>query len=471
MRDLRQGLVAALIANLLSKPVWLLTDTFVQDRIGHQAYGLIGALLGLGQWASALADWGLYALVTREMARSRSLYPHLSQHTLSLKLILTLLSAGGFLLLGYLLGYRGHSFSWLGLLVGYQLSLSYLQYFRSFFQGDQRFQIDALLSALEKGLVLFLLFLLWDRLAGDLYVWILFTAGAVSAALAGVWVIRRYGLPTLQVDWAALWATFRRMTPFALMGYATTFNERINQILLERWIGSYENGLYWGAYRWFSAAMMYLWIVMPVFFARFALLGRQRTIQLWRTLLWGQLVASWPLIAVAGTFLALPEVFLLFFSHSSPAEKLHMQAILQVLAIPLILNGLSIIYSTYLTAVGYEWAAFGLMVAASLVNGLSSGVLLPLYKGVGAALSLGLSYAAYGVGFILLLERVGPVPVPWTLLGRLAGFAVSYGLSAWGLNHLELQLSYKALLLVGILAGWSGLWKIPQLWRRASRLR
>lgn len=471
MRDLRQGLVATLLANLLSKPVWLVTDALVQDRIGHQAYGLIGALLGIGQWAATLADWGLYALVTREMARSRAYYPHLSQNTLSLKLLLTFLAGGGFLLLGYLLGYRGHSFSWLGLLVGYQLALSYLQYFRAFFQGDQRFQIDALLSALEKGLVLILLAFFWNQLAGDRYVQILFAAGVGSAALAGAWMARRYGLPSLHFDRLAMWETLRRITPFALMAYATAFNERINQILLERLIGPYENGLYWGAYRWFSAAMMYLWIVMPVFFARFALLGRRRTSELWRTLLWGHLVAALPLIAVAGAFLALPEAFMILFPHSSPAEKLHMQTILQVLAIPLILNGLSIIYSTYLTATGHEWAAFGLMIGASLMNGLSSLVLLPLYQGVGAALSLGVSYATYGLGFILLLERVGPVPVPWTLLGRLAGFALSYGLSAWGLSHLGLGLLSKALLAGGAFVGWGGLWKIPQLWRRASRLR
>lgn len=471
MRDLRQGLVATLLANLLSKPVWLLVDALVQDRIGHQAYGLIGALSGLGQWAAALADWGLYVLVTREMARNRGLYPHLSQTTLSLKLLLTLLAGGGFLLLGYLLGYRGHSLFWLGLLLGYQLTLSYLQYFRAFFQGDQCFQIDALLSALEKALVLLLLAMLWNQLAGDLYVRILFTAGMGSTALAGAWVMRRYGLPNLRFHWRAMQETFRRMTPFALMAYATTFNERLNQILLERLIGSYENGLYWGAYRWFSAAMMYLWIVMPIFFARFALLGRRRTPELWRTLLWGHLVAALPLITVAGIFLALPEAFMFFFPQSSPAEKFHMQTILQVLAIPLALNGLSIIYSTYLTATGYEWKAFGLMAGASLVNGLSSSVLLPLYKGVGAALSLGLSYTTYGVGFMLLFERVGPVPAPWSLAGRLAGLAVSYGLSAWGISLLETSLMYKALLLSAGFAAWAWLWKIPQLWRRASRPR
>lgn len=472
MKELRGDVALVLLANLVSKPLWLIADALVQNRIGHDSYGLIGALLGLGQWATAIADWGLYALVTREMARSPEAYPATGSTTLSLKVLLTLLAGTAFIGLGWLLGYRQKAFLWLVALISYQLALSYLQFFRAFFQGHQRFRIDALLSALEKGILLLLLMGSWSFLTGDLYVGLLLSAGTLSAGIAGGWVWRKYGLPRWQRSPQALWKAFRQMTPFALMGYATALNERLNQIVLERWMGAYENGLYWGAYRWFSAAMMYLWIVLPVFFARFALLGRQRSVELWQTFTWGHLLAALPLIGVAGVFIGEPQLLLLFFSQSTLSEIQTMSHILQVLAVPLTLNALFNIYSTYLTAVGYEWAAFWLMVGASLLNGIACVVFIPLLGGIGAALSLGVGYLFYSMGFVGLFRRYAPIPVPFGITTRLIGFAGMHGLTMFFMQKgLSLPQGITALISLPIFVFWAWVLGIFHLWRRASRPR
>jgi hypothetical protein len=77
----------------------------------------------------------------------------------------------------------------------------------------------------------------------------------------------------------------RRLMPYTLLVLVSGLNERINQVLIERLSGPYENGLYLGAYRWFGASLMYLWIVLPIFYARFASLGHRPTRNLWRTFL------------------------------------------------------------------------------------------------------------------------------------------------------------------------------------------
>ncbi|MEN3041014.1 MAG: oligosaccharide flippase family protein [Bacteroidia bacterium] len=455
MKPFQRDLGIVLLANLVSKPIWLIADNLAQNQIGHEAYGLIAALLGIGQWAIAIADWGLYALVTREMARGMEQYRHLSSVTLSLKLILTLLAGGIFIGLGWLLGYRGKAFIWLVALIAYQLALSYLQYFRAYFQGAQQFRIDALFSAAEKLLVLLLLGATWHMLSGDLYVGILLVAGGGTALLSGLAVWRAYGSPSLSSKGSALWATFRQMTPFALMGYATAINERLNQILLERWISPYANGLYWGAYRWFSAAMMYLWITLPLFFARFAKLGRRRTPELWKTFIWGQLVSSLPLIGVAGVFIGAPEAFLWLFTRSSAEELTHMSHILQSLAFALTLNGLTAIYSTYLTAVGYEWIAFWLMVGASMLNFISCLFLIPWGAGIGAGIALGISYAFHGAGFVWIFQKVAPIPAPLSLLLKLGLLAILHGATVFFAR--QMGGFWPALLTAGIgilLWGW-----------------
>lgn len=471
-RTFQRDLLITLMANLLSKPAWLIADNLIQNQIGHKAYGLIGALLGLGQWATAIADWGLYALVTREMARSPDQYSSLSATTLTLKLWLSLIAFGLFTGLGWLIGYRqAPAFVWLLLLLLYQISLSYLQFFRAYFQGTQSFRIDALFSALEKALLLFFLAVFWQSLTAQGYVGLLLLSGMLSAGIAGVWVRLRYGPFSWQERFEPLWTTFRQMTPFALMGYVSAINERINQILLERWIGAYENGLYWGAYRWLSAAMMYLWIVMPLFFARFARLGRQKSPELWRTFVWGHLVAALPLIGIAGVFLAEPRLFLFLFSRSTPTELSTMSAILQTMALPLTLNGLFIIYSTYLTAVGYEWIALKLMLIAVAANVLTCVVVLPLWAGVGAAIALGVSYAVYGLGYVWAFRKVAPIPVPLSVLFRLGMLALFYEGSLLALSHLPLPTSVRLPLIpiFFVLCAW--ITQIYPLWRYAYRHR
>lgn len=470
MNPLRRDLAIVLLANLLSKPIWLVADNLVQNHIGHADYGLIGALLGLGQWATALADWGLYALVTREMARSIDRYPSINRATFTLKLILTVLSAALFIGLGWGIGYRGKAFLWLIALIAYQLTLSYLQYFRAYFQGAQQFRIDAIFSAAEKVVVLLLLAWTWSVLNGDLYVLILLAAGSLTALVSGGSVWHRYGRFSLRAEPATLWNAFRQMTPFALMGYTTALNERLNQILLERWVGAYENGLYWGAYRWFSAAMMYLWIILPMFFARFAKLGRVPTPEAVQTFRWGHIVSSLPIIAVAGVFVGAPSVFLWLFTDSSPREIAQMSAILQTLALPLALNGLTAIYSNYLTAVGYEWNAFLLMLGASGINFMLCAFLLKPLAGVGAALALGGSYLFYGAGFVWIFRRVSGLHSTESLLLRLLVLSVAY-LGAMYIIGQNADLVWTIVGAVLIFAGLGWMLGIFREWYHAYRHR
>ncbi|MCS7296810.1 MAG: oligosaccharide flippase family protein [Bacteroidia bacterium] len=436
MKGFQRDLLLVVLAHLVSKPIWLVVDNLAQNRIGHQEYGLIGALLGFAQWAAYLADWGLYALVTREMARSPTAYPAVSSTTFTLKALLTCIVSALFLCLGWIIGYRGKELIWLGGLLAYHLALSYLQYFRAFFQGAQRFRIDALLSASEKAVVLLLLAGVWSVLNGNFYVGTLVVGGLCTSLGAGISVWRSYGMPRWSWERGALWQAFHQMTPFALMGYAGAFNERLNQLLLERWVGAYANGLYWGAYRWFAAATMYLWIILPLFFARFAKLGRQRSPELWRTFLWGQVISALPPIGVAGLFLGAPQLFLLLFTHSTPEELASMSRMLQLLAFPLTVNALTAIYSTYITAVGYEWIGFWLTMGAAGVNALSCLFLLPTLQGEGAVIALGLSYCVQAAGFVWTFYHLSPLPFPHTLILRLLFFAILYGGSTYGIGRL-----------------------------------
>jgi O-antigen/teichoic acid export membrane protein len=170
MKSLRSDLVLTVFSHLLTKPVWLIADNLIQDRLGHETYGLIGALHSYATWANVIADWSLSYHIARQIAQASHLIRPIAAQTLLPKLFLSLLTGGLFLLLGYLVGYAKESLWWLSGLLGYQILLSWIQYFRSFFQGAQLFRVDALLANAEKAAVIVLILAFWRYMSGHLYI-------------------------------------------------------------------------------------------------------------------------------------------------------------------------------------------------------------------------------------------------------------------------------------------------------------
>lgn len=472
MSSFRRDIVLVLLTNLISKPIWLIADNLVQNHVGHSTYGLIGALLAIGQWAWVLSDWGLYALVVREIAKRQSAYSSVGSVAFTLKLILSAVAILLFAGLGWWLGYRAESFLWLLAAIGYQMSLGYIQFFRSFFQGDQRFRVEAILSALDKALILIGLLLLWRILSGRTYLATLMTGSFLAALAAGIWVRYIYGPLRICFSPAELRWAFLQSTSFALMIQVTGFNEKINQVLLERIVGAHENGLYWGAYRWYSAAMVYSWTVLPLFFARFAHLRSQNAPELPSTFITGLLLNSLPLIGVAGLFIAAPELFTLLFTQSTPQEVERMHAVLQILGVALASNAIFEVFSTYITATGHEKTVLRLMIVALTLTTLFGSLAVTFLQERGAAWALVASYLFCGVGYVWIFHRLGDIKVPRLLLAKLWLFFLAYSGALWKISeYFSFALPAKVAAAAILWLGFAYLLGLLQKLYHASRFR
>ncbi len=473
MRGLRTDLVLTVLSHLITKPVWLITDNLIQDRLGHESYGLIGALHSFATWANVIADWSLSYYITRRVAQPAQVIHTVFAETFLPKIGLSFFTLGLFLALGHIVGYARESFWWLCGLLVYQIILALIQYFRSFFQGAQLFRIDALLGNAEKGMTIILLLALWPHISGSFYIGILVTGSLIALIVVGIWAWKQFGPWSARLQRKALAPLFYDLTPYAILVLISGLNERINQVLIERLAGPYENGLYLGAYRWFAASMMYLWVVLPIFYARFAALGHRPTPLLWRTFLMGHLSAAIPLMAVTLVMFVEPRLFLLLFRHSTEEELSVMAINLQVLALAGTLNALFNIYSTHLTATGQEKASLMIMLFATGINTAGCWLWIPRYGAIGGSLGLLLSYIAFSLGHYLFFQRwVGlPAPVgsmPWLLMGIWLGVG---GFIRW----LQSSLPYMAKgvwsgMAVILLAGGLYLAGTLHLWRRVSRV-
>lgn len=473
MKGLRGDLLITLGAHLLTKPLWLIIDNLIQDRLGHEVYGLIGALHSFALWANVIADWSFSYYITRQVAQAPHRLRAIAGETLLPKLLLATLTWGAFLLLGYLIGYAQQHLWWLTGLLVYQVTLSIVQYFRSFFQGYQLFRADALLGNAEKMVIILLIISVWGHISGDLYVGVLASGGLVALTGITAWAWRRFGPWHPQMGISSTPTLLRRLMPYTFLTLVSGLNERINQVLIERLSGPYENGLYLGAYRWFGASMMYLWIVLPIFYARFAALGHRPARNLWRTFLMGQLTAAVPLLSVTLVMFVEPGVFLILFRHSTPTELSKMASILQILSLAGTLNAVFNIYSTHITANHREGVSLGITGLSLVANLLWSWWGIPRYGAMAGGIGLLVSYGIFSVGHYIFFQRwVGlyrPVgTLPWVLLGVWLGAGLSLHLlrpyvpplpmGLWG--AVAVSAFGMALYLMGTL----------HLWRRVSRL-
>lgn len=422
-----------MVLNLAIKPGWILVENLVQNRLGHRVFGTFSALYALALVAASVSDLGLTQHTTRRVAAEPGFLPDFFPTLLPLKGGLSAVFLGLLLAVGWALGYRGAALGWLALIGVSLLLTQYAQFLRGPIQGRQRFGLDAGLSVLEKALLLGLVLGLVPTgwLSLGTYVGARVAAAAITCAVFSVVVARLLGgwvWPRL--DRRAARGLLREALPLALITLLYGLNERVDMVMIERLAGPREAGLYAGAYRWTDAAMMYLWTVLPLFFARFAHPdsgdGPART----QLLSVGQRVAAAPLLLVVAGVLLRGEVLFWQFSGSTPQELTRMTHCLHLLFLNVLVHGFFAIYSTLLTSTNME-RPVSRLVALSI--GLNVGLNLLFLRQFGAvaaaANTLGCAALVSG-GYVWLVSRRTGVVVPWGHLGRLA---LVFGLtvSAW----------------------------------------
>ena len=412
------------------KPGWVVVENLVQDRLGHAAFGLVTALSALTLIVAALSDLGLTPYSVQRVAAEPTFLADTFPTLLPLRGWLNAVALAAMLAVGGVLGYRGLQLGLLAAVGSALLLTQYGQFLRGTLQAHQKFNTDAVVSVLEKFLLLAaVLALLPFGLTLRGYVSARVGAALFVAVLLYALMTRLFGRIRYRWRWAQARNALAASLPFALMTLLYGVNERVDMVMLERLASPTEAGYYAGAYRWVDAVMMYAWTVLPLFFAKFASVPRDAAAQ--RALLWfGQRVVTLPLLFVVAFVLFRGEVLFWQFGHSTAPELARMTLCLKILFLNVLVHAFFAIYSTLLTSTAHErpvsWA-----VAASI--GLNLGLnllLLPRYGAVAAAANtLVCAVLVSGVYLVLVRRRTG-VALPWSLLARLA---LAFGLlcAAW----------------------------------------
>jgi O-antigen/teichoic acid export membrane protein len=272
------NLILIIILNLLVKPFAIFgIDATVQDRVGTEEYGLYFSLLNLSFLFNIITDLGINNFTTKNIAQ----YPHIVSRYLgkifSFRLILFVIYAIITMTIGYLAGYRGNSLYLLSILIFNQLLITLTAYFRSHFGGLHLFKTDALISILDRLLLILICGgLLYTSIWGtsfkiEWFIWIQTICYVITLLIAFILLSAQIGIPKFRFDWVFSLAILRKSYPYALLILLMMIYTRTDSVMLERIHpnGAYEAGVYAKGFRFFDAffmfAMIFVNLLLPIF--------------------------------------------------------------------------------------------------------------------------------------------------------------------------------------------------------------
>lgn len=375
-----------LFLNLLIKPVWIFgIDRQVQNVVGHETYGAYFALLSLTLVLSFFADAGLTQMVNRQVAAG----DHFDAAQL-LRIKFFLLA--GYILLVALLAYATGINNWMLLwpVIFIQALTSFYVFLRHLVTAHQLFAADALLSVIDKLLmVIILLPLLYTSIAdvqlsihNFLYIQLACTATAIIVALLFIY---NKGLLRKKESTATLPIAFAGVLPFALIILLMSAHNRLDAFLLERLRtdGAYQAGLYAAAYRLLDAGNMvgYLTASFLVPFIAKHINNKQ--------LVEGTVLSARLVLLLAGgiaaafTVVYANEVQLLLYPLLPMQAAPVLQACMAVLPAYLLLH----VYGSVLTAAAQLKSFIFLLAIAFGINVLLNLWLIPLYGAWGCCVA------------------------------------------------------------------------------------
>ncbi|HEX8329658.1 MAG TPA: oligosaccharide flippase family protein [Hymenobacter sp.] len=429
------------LLNLLVKPGWVVVENLVQDRLGHATFGLITALSALTLVVASLADLGLTPYSVQRVAAEPSFLAETFPTLLPLRGLLNFVALPAMLAVGWAVGYRGSELLLLLAVGGALLLTQYGQFLRGTLQAHQKFNADAVLSVVEKFLLLgAVVVLLPIGLTLPNYVGARLGAAAFTTVILYGLMTRLFGRVKYRWQGPVARNALRASLPFAFMTLLYGVNERIDMVMLERLASPTEAGYYSGAYRWVDAVMMYAWTVLPLFFAKFASVPRDAVAQ--RELLrFGQRIVTLPMLFIVAFVLFRGEVLFWQFSHSTPTEVARMTVCVKILFVNVLVHAFFAIYSTLLTSTTHERAVSWLVAGSIALNVGLNLIFLPRFGAVAASLDTLLCAVAVSVGYLVLVARRTGVGVPGRLLARLL---LAFGLlcGTWFMLQFSLYLAW-----------------------------
>lgn len=352
-------------------------------------YGLFAALNALAFLFIVLLDLGVNQFLTKKFAAETDYSPESFSTYFSFKFVLAAVYPLFMVGVGYAAGYHTNE-----ILLLFLISLSYsfyqlLMYIRAKFQASQRFTIDSLASVADKTFLILgtLVLFAWGITLTN-YIQLRVLVMVAGLLIFVIPAVKLYTPKSFSFQWNLhAWKDIVKQTyPFALITVLFSLHDKIDQVMIERMLGEHASGLYAGAYRWMDAFMMFLWIILPMFFARFAFY-KHHPADLSKIVTMAQVVSGIPMICISSFVWFYGEQLFFLLGNSTQAEIAEMTTCLKILFGAVFIHAFFAAFGTLLSATGGEYFINKMLIGSIVINVALNMLLLPLLGISGAAIA------------------------------------------------------------------------------------
>jgi O-antigen/teichoic acid export membrane protein len=380
------------LLNLLIKPVYLfLIDAEVQNQVGASDYGFYFSLLNFTFLFNMLLDLGITNYNAKNIAESPNIVAKYVGPILSIKLVLGLIYTAFTLGLALLFGYGNRHMELLSMLVLNQFLAGLLLYFRSNFAGLHLFKSDAVLSVLDRVIVIAIcMVLLYSGSTNQVFQieWFIYAqtfAYAFAVLVALLLTFRYVGIKRFRANRVLSYAMLRKSTPYALLILLMMLYTRIDAVMLERILdnGALQAGIYAQAFRLLDAANIFGLLVAGILLPIFARMIKQKQAIGGMVMHASSVLVGIPLVfSIACVFYAEPILSIIYTNNVEETMMVFPWIILSFIPICM-----AYIFGTLLTANGSIRLLNQVALSGIVVNVVLNFILIPTWGAYGAAVA------------------------------------------------------------------------------------
>lgn len=442
LRSFMKNVSFMLALNLMIKPLWVLCEIWVQNRVGDTQYGLYSAALSLCMILGISLDLGINQMTTREVARNTISAKTFFAEAMGVKILL--IPVFMILLFGtaILLSYNTEQMQMLAILALAQVFTSLILFIRAGFQGLHYFKQDSVLSVTDRLILITGLALLLLLTAFNIFylAYIQLIAYSITFIIAGLWLQKKSAYVKVHFKRESIKKILKKTAPYAMLWFFMTIYTRIDSVMLE-WLlrdtqgkdfGKYITGVYASAYRLMdfsnTVPIMFATVMFPVFSS---LLDKKRALEvLVKNVLAVMLFITFLIVSVT-TFYAKDILMLLYKNKNAVSVELA-APVFVVLMWAYICFVLIYVFGTLLTSAEALKQLSQITVIGALVSIILNAVLIPEYHALGAAIALLCTQVLMVILHVILCQKRFYFSYETMYLTRIflfagASLAVSYG--------------------------------------------
>jgi len=415
------NLVLMIFLNLLIKPLALFgIDAAVQNRVGAAEYGLYFSLLNFSVILNMLLDLGINNYTIKSIAQNPNEAKSYFGKIISFRLLLFAIYVVIVLLFALIVGYNEYQLYLLFLLGVNQFLIITTSYCRSHFSGFHFFKYDALMSVLDRTLLIIfggaILFIpqLGFTISIELFIYVQMVCYIITLVVALFLLLRHLERPFFTWNLSFSFEIVKKSIPYALLVVLMLLYTRIDGVMLERIHpnGAYESGIYAQGFRLLDALFMFGMIFVSLLFPMFSKQlkeSKDSTIELVSNA--GNLLMGGSILIV---FVAITNGYFLLnlvYDHASEAVPAFQWLMLSFLSICL-----NFIFGTLLTANGNLRFLNVSSFIGIVVNVIINYYLIPIYGAPGAAFTAFITQSFISLLQFVYCIKLFEIKINWILV-------------------------------------------------------